>query len=298
MSDRLMSEQTGVIHDIGYQRYAGQRLGRRYIVGALYLHGLRAAFGLGRSAKAKIFPWFIIGVVGLVAVIVTAVKAQVGETLMTYAQFAEGMSWLILFFAAVVGPELVSRDLGTGVLPLYFSRPLRRSDYALARLAAVVTAIFLLLGGPQLLMFAGNSFSTDDGMSGVWDELTDLLPGLAYAGLWALVYGSIAVLVASLTGKRAFGAGGIVALFLMSAPVVGVLSTLPSTTTNQLAGLASPTTIVRGTGEWLFFKALEPQAGAQGMGIGDYGPVFGAAALILVATCVLLLLARYRRVAR
>ena len=46
-----MSEQTGVIHDIGYQRYSGQRLGRRHIVGALYLHGLRAAFGLGRSAS-------------------------------------------------------------------------------------------------------------------------------------------------------------------------------------------------------------------------------------------------------
>jgi ABC-2 type transport system permease protein len=237
-------------------------------------------------------------VVGLVAVIVTAVKAQIGETILTYAQFAEAMSWLILFFVAVVGPELVSRDLGTGVLPLYFSRPLRRADYALARLAAVVTSVFLLLGGPQLLMFAGNAFATDDGMSGVWEELEDLLPGLAYASLWALVYGSIAVLVASLTGKRAFGAGGIVALFLVSAPVVGLLSALPSTTTNQLAGLASPTTIVRGTGEWLFFSALEPQQGAEGMGIGDYGPVFGAVALVLVATCVLLLLARYRRVAR
>jgi ABC-2 type transport system permease protein len=293
-----MSEQTGVIHDIGYQRYDGQRLGRRHIVAALYLHGLRAAFGLGRSAKAKIFPWFLIGIVSVVAVVVTAVKAQIGETLLTYAQFAEAMSWLILFFVAVVGPELVSRDLGTGVLPLYFSRPLRRADYALARLAAVVTAVFLLLGGPQLLMFTGNAFSTDDGMSGVWDELADLLPGLAYASFWALVYGSVAVLVASLTGKRAFGAGGVVALFLMTAPVVGVLSALPSTTTNQLAGLASPTTMVRGTGEWLFFDALEPQEGASGMGIGDFGPVYGAAALVLVAACVLLLVARYRGVAK
>lgn len=51
-----MSEPTGVIHDIGYQRYTGPRLGRRHVFGALYLHGLRTAFGLGRSAKAKIFP--------------------------------------------------------------------------------------------------------------------------------------------------------------------------------------------------------------------------------------------------
>ena len=58
------SRTGGVIHDIGYQRYTGPRLGRRHIVGALYVHGLRAAFGLGRSAKAKIFPWLIVGVVG------------------------------------------------------------------------------------------------------------------------------------------------------------------------------------------------------------------------------------------
>jgi ABC-2 type transport system permease protein len=296
MSD--VRTETGVIHDIGYQRYAGARLGRRHIFAALYLHGLRSAFGLGRSAKAKIFPWFLIGIVGVVAVVVTAVKAQIGETLLTYAQFAEAMSWLILFFAAVVGPELVSRDLGTGVLSLYFSRPLRRADYAAARLAAVVTAVFLLLGGPQLLMFAGNAFSTDDGMSGVWDEFTDLLPGLGYAALWALVYGSVSVLVASMTGKRAFGAGGIVALFLISAPVVGVLSSLPSTTVNQLAGLASPTTIVRGSGEWFFFDQLEPQEGATGMGIGDYGPLYALALAVLVSACVLLLVARYRRVAR
>ena len=51
----------GVIHDIGYQRYAGPRLGRRHVVTALYLHSLRTAFGLGRSANAKIFPWIVVG---------------------------------------------------------------------------------------------------------------------------------------------------------------------------------------------------------------------------------------------
>jgi ABC-2 type transport system permease protein len=49
---------SGVIHDIGYQRYTGPRLGRGYAIRSLYLHSLRTAFGLGRSAKAKIFPWW------------------------------------------------------------------------------------------------------------------------------------------------------------------------------------------------------------------------------------------------
>ena len=38
----------GVIHDLGYRRYEGQRLGRAAIVRALCWHSLRSAFGIGR----------------------------------------------------------------------------------------------------------------------------------------------------------------------------------------------------------------------------------------------------------
>lgn len=286
----------GVIHDIGYQRYAGPRLGRGHVVGSLYVHALRSAFGLGRSAKAKIFPWLIVGIVVVVAAVVTAVRAQVGQVILSYPQFADSMSWLVIFFVAVVAPELVSRDLRSGVLPLYFSRPLRRSDYALAKLAALITAVWLLLGGPQLLMFLGAAFSIGKGARGVWDEFTDLLPGLLYAGLWAVVFGAVALLVASFTGKRAFAAGGIVAVFLMTTPVVGVLSVLPSRTVNDLAGLASPTYLVQGVGAWLFRSGLTANERPL-LPIGHFGPVYGLVAASLVALCVVLLLARYRKVA-
>ncbi|GGM54075.1 membrane protein [Micromonospora sonchi] len=291
-----MPEPTGVIHDIGYQRYTGPRLGRRQVVGALYLHGVRTVFGLGRSAKAKIFPWLVIGIVGMVAAAVTAIRAQVGEVVMTYAQFADAMSWLVIFFVAVAAPELVSRDLRSGVLPLYFSRPLPRTDYPLAKLLALVTGLWLLLGGPQLLMFLGGAF-TADGMRGVWDELLDLLPGLLYAGLWAVVFASVGLLVASLTGKRAFAAGGIVAVFLMTTPIVGVLSILPSQTANQLAGVVSPPTLVQGVGLWAMRDLLITDPDGGGPDLGPFGPVYALVAVALVAACVALLLARYRKVA-
>ncbi|WP_433342419.1 ABC transporter permease [Micromonospora sp. CA-111912] len=289
-----MPEPTGVIHDIGYQRYTGPRLGRRAVFGALYLHGLRTAFGLGRSAKAKIFPWLVVGIVTVVAAAAAAVRSQIGEVVMTYAQFADNMSWLVIFFVAVVAPELVSRDLHSGVLPLYFSRPLPRSDYPLAKLLALVTALWLLLGGPQLVMFLAAAFTGGAGMRGVWDELLDLLPGLLYAGLWAVVFASVGLLVSSLTGKRAFAAGGVVAVFLMTTPIVGVLSIMPSQAVNELAFLASPSTLVGGVGEWTLGDLLGPQAPVP---IGDFGPVYAVAAVLLVAGCVTLLLMRYRKVA-
>jgi ABC-2 type transport system permease protein len=215
---------------------------------------------------------------------------------MTYAQFADAMSWLVIFFVAVVGPELVSRDLRSGVLPLYFSRPLPRGDYALAKLGALVTALWLLLGAPQLVMFLGAAFTTDDGMRGVWNELGDLLPGLLYAALWAVVFASVGLLIASLTGKRAFAAGGIVAAFLMTTPIVGTLSIMPYRAVNELAMLASPSTLVQGVGLYTLGDLLAPNAAVDRM-IGDFGPVYLAAAGLLVAGCVALLLLRYRKVA-
>ena len=285
-----MSEAS-VIHDIGYQRYAGPRLGRGPVFGALYVHGLRAAFGFGRTAKAKIFPWLVAGITVLVAVILAAVRSQTGVVALNYVQFADAMSWLVILFAAIVAPELVSRDLRAGVLPLYFSRPLRAGDYIGAKFAALVTAVWLLLGVPQLIMFLGAAFTTKTGMSGVWSELGDLLPGWAYSLLWALLFAAISLLIASLTGKRAFAAGGIVAVFLMTTPVVGVLSILPSHTAQQLAGLASPMTLISGVGTWLIHT---PNSGID---IGEFGPVYAIEAATLVATCLLLLLARYRKVA-
>ncbi|MBW6432541.1 ABC transporter permease [Actinoplanes hulinensis] len=283
-----MSE-AGVIHDIGYQRYDGPRLGRFAMQQALYVHGLRAAYGLGRSAKAKIFPWLVFGIMLLVAVIVAAVRSVTGESVLSYLEFAGQMSFLIIFFTAIVAPQLVSRDLRAGTLPLYFSRPLRAADYVSAKFAAMVSAIWLLLGVPQFIMFLGAAFTTKTGFKGVWNEVLDLVPGLGYSLLWSLMFAAIGLLVASFTGKQAFAAGGIVAVFLVTTPIVGVLGSLPSTTANQLAFLASPMTLLAGVGQWM--------GGRFDLEIGRFGPVYGIEAVCLIAACILILLARYRKVA-
>jgi len=285
-----MSE-AGVIHDIGYQRYQGPRLGRSAVLGAMYVHGLRAAYGLGRTAKSKIFPWGVAGIILLVAVINAGVRSQTGTWLFDYYAIDDRMSILAIFFAAVVAPELVSRDMRSGVLQLYFSRPLRAADYVMAKVAALVTAIWLLFGVPQFVMFLVGAFTTKTGMKGVWHELGQLIPGWGYSLLWALLFASISLLISSLTGKRAFAAGGIVALFLMTPPIVGVLNLLPSQTAHHLSGLASPITLISGIEIWLRSHTQ------LGLDIGDTGPVYAIEAFCVIAACLLLLLARYRKVA-
>ena len=84
-----------------------------------------------------------------VAAAINGYTSQTGVVALNYVQFDDAMSWLIIFFVAICAPELVSRDLRAGVLPLYFSRPLRSADYVTAKVAALATAVWLLLGVPQ-----------------------------------------------------------------------------------------------------------------------------------------------------
>jgi ABC-2 type transport system permease protein len=222
--------------------------------------------------------------------VLLAVRAQTGTVAVTYNQFPQTLSLLIILFCAIAGPELVSRDLHSGVLPLYFSRPLGTADYAIAKLAALIASVTLIFGAGEFIMFLGAAF-TVKGFGNVWHEFELMLGGVFYSFVHALVFGSIAVLVASLMKRRAVAAGAVIAVFVLTTPVFGVLLVLPSETANQLAGLASPMMLVASLGMWASGdENLAPP-------IGPYGPVYLAVGVVLVAACVALLLLRYRKVA-
>jgi len=82
---------------------------------------------------------------------------QVAELVKIDANFFEVIleiqSGLGLFLAAVVGPGLIAPDLANNALPLYFSRPLARSEYVLGKLLVMVAFLSMLSWIPLLLLF-------------------------------------------------------------------------------------------------------------------------------------------------
>jgi len=157
-TDQAATGPAGVIHDLGYRRYEGPRLGRPAIARALCWHSLRAAFGLGRGARAKIVPFAMLVLLSLPAllsaVLVARSPGHVRE--ISYTTYVFRLRALVmLIFVAVQAPELVSRDLRHHVLPLYLSRPLGRLDYPLAKFAAFSTACLIVTGVPLVLLYLG-----------------------------------------------------------------------------------------------------------------------------------------------
>ena len=284
------SRRTGVIHDIGYRRYEGQRLGRGYAARSLFVHSVRSGYGLGRSAWAKVLPIGLLSVAAVASLVLVVVNTQLPVRVIDYVGIASTFTYGATVFVAVVAPELVSVDLRSNLLQLYLSRPLRRSDYALAKLAALAAAVFGLFAVPMLIMFAGMAFDTDDGFGGVLHELGGLCLGLLAAAVHAALLAAIALPLASLSGRRVFASGIIIAVFLLTAPVSGALRAFDTGALGAVAGVIDPSTLLAGVDQWLF--------GATSTWCGStvFGPVYGLVTLVLVVLGTACAVWRYRKV--
>jgi ABC-2 type transport system permease protein len=297
----------GVIHDLGYRRYEGQRLGRPAIIRALYWHSLRSAFGIGRGAKAKIVPIFAFILMCLPAIVnAVAVAQHPGQApIVDYDTYTYGLRTLImLIFVAVQAPELVSRDLRSHVLPLYYSRPMRRLDYPLAKYAAFTAACLLLVEIPLIILYLGNILSAGGG-SAVWGQTKALIPGLGVGALWAVLLAAIGLVLASFTGRRAYATGLIAIYFFLTLILATILVNIaqhgagpgPGLVTSsaslgaRLPGLISPFTVLDGVRQWLGGTNPGPIPNP-----GSAGWAYGVMFVLLLAVSLGGLAARYRKV--
>jgi ABC-2 type transport system permease protein len=305
------ADGSGVIHNIGYRRYDAQRYGRARIVLALTWHSFRAAFGIGRGAKAKVFPWLLFALLCLPAAVnAVALATHPGsEPIVSYDAYIPSLRTVaILIFVALEAPNLVSADIRTHTLPLYFARPISRTDYPLAKLAAFVLACLVMVEVPLLLLYLGN-VSQQHGPSQVLEQTLRLGPGLLYGAAWAVLLASLGLLLASTTGKRVFAICAIGIPLFFTWILAHVLEHVgeqafgpgglgqPSAL-SSLAGLINPFTLLGGVLRWLQAPrgVLVQAQMLQATPVGQYGAVYGVVFALLTVAAIGGLFARYRKV--
>jgi len=286
----------GVIHDIGYRHYDGPRLGRGYLLRSLFTNSLRAAYGLGRSARSKALPLLMLGVMCVTAVIlvVVAIAARMQDLPLPYARYFTVMSTVIAIYLAAQAPQLVSRDLRFHVVPLYFSRPLSSAGYALAKFAGMAAALFVLVALPLLILYAGALLARMP----AWEHTRELLGALAGVALLSLLLAGIGLVLAALTPRRGLGVASVIAVLVITYTIVGIVQGLAVDQGNLGAGgwfgLLSPFTLVDGAQVWAFGAETSAQIPPQGT---FAGVVFLLVTLAGSAGSLALLALRYRRVA-
>ncbi|WLQ41914.1 ABC transporter permease [Streptomyces laculatispora] len=300
-----MSTETGVatgsetsrIHNIGYRAYDGPRLGRAYARRSLYSQSLRGTFGLGRSAKSKVLPMLLFGVMCLVAAIIVAVAINIPDSTklpVKYTSYAVYLQAVIGLFLASQAPQSVSRDLRFKSVPLYFSRPIERGDYVAAKFAAMASALFVLTGVPLVILYAGALLGKFD----FGDQTKWFAQGMVSVALLSVLFAGLGLVMAALTPRRGFGVAAVIAVLTISygavSTVQGIAWSTGSTGAVPWLGLFSPITLIDGV-QTAFLGATSAFPGGEGPGAGA-GVVYLLVVLALVAGSYAVLMRRYRRV--
>lgn len=294
-TDTPTQPNSGVIHDIGYRSYDGPRLGRGYARRSLFTQSLRGAYGLGRSTRSKVTPMLLLAVMTVPAAIIVAVTIVAeGEDLpLTYTEYTLFLQPLIGLYLASQAPQAVSMDLRFRTVPLYFSRPIERRDYVLAKYAALTVALLLFTGLPLLVMYLGALLAKLD----FTDQTTGFAQGLVGCALLCLLLAGLALVLAALTPRRGFGVAAVIgALTIPYGAVQTLMATAyaaDSTAAVPWLALGSPNTLLEGVA----FAFLDTPSSW----IGGAEPSTTTALVLLLATLGLIagsyavLMRRYRK---
>ena len=284
----------GVIHDIGYRHYSGERRGRPYIRRSLFVDGLRGAYGLGRSGRSKIMPMLLLAVTCLPAGVIVAITAVTGAEQLVgeYPSYLLNLQLVLSIFVAAQAPVLFSRDLRFRVTSLYFSRPLRRLDYVVGKYTALVCALFILTAAPLTIMFVG---ALVVGLP-VGEQIPDYLRALTGAAVLSLILAGIGALIAAVTPRRGLAVAAVVTVLVVLSGVQAVAQGIAAEEGGgpgiAYLSLLSPYTLVDGIQSSLLGAGspLPTPPGATGT------LTFCLVALLLISGCFGALVLRYRSV--
>jgi ABC-2 type transport system permease protein len=133
-----------------------------------------------------------------------------------YPEFFGAIFLLVGIFVALIAPEMMSSDRHDRLLPLYFSRPIGRSSYVLAKLLAtgLLTLSMSLL--PAVVLWLGNGFLAEEPLPALRAGLGDLGRIVVAGTMIAFYLGAIGLLISSFTGRKSVAVGVIILGFVLS----------------------------------------------------------------------------------
>jgi ABC-2 type transport system permease protein len=136
--------------------------------------------------------------------------------------FMNTQATMAVILAAIAGPGLVAPDLANNALPLYFSRPQSRSDYALARLTTLAGLLALVTVIPGLfLFFLQSGLKGWDWMMEQWALGAGVLAGFT---LWILLVSLVALACSAWVKWRIIAGALTFAFFVVLAGAGGIIN--------------------------------------------------------------------------
>jgi ABC-2 type transport system permease protein len=291
---------SGAVYDRGYRPYDGPRGGRREATLALWRLSVRRALGLRRSWRQKVFPWTLLAITTVPAIVNVGVGYAIRNDpfelpdfeFFTYREYV-GVSTALLLFVALTAPDVVCPDRAQRVLPLLFSRPLTGVDYVVAKVGAMSAIVFGFAFLPHVVLFVGQMLVSDGALDYFTDNAEVLWQVPVSVAFLAVYYAAVGVALSSLTDRRIVGGVAILGLALVTSAVSGILVAAAGDGGTPLAVinvLALPLSVR----DLVFLGHIGSESGLSGVPGG--GVIAVVAYVVVLVTALAVLLRRYREV--
>ncbi|HLM29335.1 MAG TPA: hypothetical protein VK360_05385 [Acidimicrobiales bacterium] len=294
----VLPPSLGAVYDRGYRPYEGPRGGRREAALALWRLTVRRALGLRRSWRQKVFPWSLLAIATVPAIVNVGVGYVAKESpvdfqdfsFITYREYV-GVSTALLLFVALTAPDVVCPDRSQRVLPLLFSRPLTGVDYVVAKVGAIATIVFGFAFLPQVVLFVGQMLVSDRALDYFTDNAEVLWQVPAAVAVLALYYAAIGVALASLTDRRMVGGVAVLGLALVTSAIAAILIEAAGDEGTPLA-VVNVLALPLDVRDLIFLGHLSDDSGLSGVGGG--GVLAVTAYLVVLVGALAVLFHRYR----
>jgi ABC-2 type transport system permease protein len=291
---------SGAVYDRGYRPYDGLRGGRRQATMALWRLSVRRALGLRRSWRQKVFPWTLLAITTVPAIVNVGVGYAIKDDpfelpdfeFFTYREYV-GVSTALLLFVALTAPDVVCPDRAQRVLPLLFSRPLTGVDYVVAKVGAIAAIVFGFGFLPHVVLFVGQMLVSDGALDYVTDNAEVLWQVPVAVAILALYYGAVGVALSSLTDRRIVGGVAILGMALVTSAVAAILVEASGGGGTALA-VVNVLALPLAVRDLVFLGKIGEDSGLSGV---DGGGILAVAAyLVVLLSALALLFHRYREV--
>jgi ABC-2 type transport system permease protein len=270
------------VYKLGYQRYRGPLTGRwaRFMVlpRSAWRTLYRQRLVLLLTMLAFVWPLLCAAFIYLTnhATLLQGLEPEFRQFIQVDGRFFSIFMYVqagfAVFLAALAGPGLIAPDLANNALPLYFSRPLTRWSYALARLTVLVGMLSIVTWVPGLVLFG-----LQVGLAGVWWFRTNWTLGAGMVAgflLWLLVLSLVAMASSAYVKWRIVAAGVSLAFFFILSGVGEMIDIVFRVTWGHIIDPAWSVNQV-----WCALLGIEPPE----------GPGAGASAVALVLLILLLI---------
>jgi ABC-2 type transport system permease protein len=292
---------TGAVYDRGYRPYTGPRGGRREATWALWRLSVRRALGLRRSWRQKVFPWTLLAITTVPAIVNVGIGYAIRNDpfeipdfeFITYREYV-GVSTALLLFVALTAPDVVCPDRQQRVLPLLFSRPLTGTDYVTAKVGAIAFIVFGFGFLPQVVLFVGQMLVSDGALEYFTDNAEVLWQVPVAVAILAVYYAAIGVALASLTDRRIVGGVAILGVALITSAVAAIIIEAAGDGGTPLA-VVNVLALPLDVRDLVFLGHLSDDSGLSGVSGG--GVLAVLAYLLVLGSAIAVLQRRYREVA-